>query len=73
MSNETGVLKDIKYDTIYGEMKLSLSSDMKNSILIMTLSLQNEQIKNAKLVIESPLAHSSEPSAHDNFLSHSFQ
>lgn len=73
LSNETGVLKDIKYDAIFGEMKLSLSSDMKNSILIMSLSLQNEQIKNAKLVIESPLAHPSEASSQNNFLSYSFQ
>ena len=73
LSNETGTLKNIEYDIIYGKIKALLSSSVKNKILKITLSLRNEQIRNARLLIDIPLSNLKESSPYDEFISYSFQ
>ena len=73
LSNETGTLKNIEYDIIYGKIKALLSSSVKNKILRITLSLRNEQIRNARLLIDIPLSNQKESSPYDEFISYSFQ
>lgn len=73
LSDKTGLLKNINSELVYGNMETLLSSNINDRVLRIMLSLKSEQIKNAKLFMDIPLANLGESNFPGEYFSHSFR